>query len=77
MACVVYVGLLDEGTTCWRPVDAERLTSGHYMLVGANESDGDEIWEFVTGAVVRCESRVLSGGRCLVAVALVPVVARA
>lgn len=71
MACVVYVGLLDEGTQCWRPVEAERLTSGDYVLVGTNESDGDEIWEFPSGAVVRCEHRMLSGGPTLVAVALV------
>jgi hypothetical protein len=71
MACVVYVKLLEEGVECWRPVEAERLTSGDYVVVGSNESDGDEIWEFSSGAVVRCEHRMLSGGPRLVAVALV------
>ena len=32
---VLYIALLEEGTTFWRPVAAEDLGSGLYRLVGA------------------------------------------
>jgi hypothetical protein len=32
----IYVELLEEGTPCWRPVDAEYLGNELYRIVGEN-----------------------------------------
>ena len=66
--CTVYVALLEEGTSVWRPVSAGPLGASVYRLRGAIPEG--ESWQFAPGAVVRCEGRVLSGGPALVAVAL-------
>jgi len=63
----IYVALLDEGTACWRPVQAEVLENGSYRIVSDNADPEDEHWEFPPGSVVRCTERRLSGGLCLVA----------
>jgi hypothetical protein len=65
----VYVELLDEGTQCWSPVQAEPLGDGRYRLTG--EQPDDETWAFAIDDIVRCEMRELSDGRALVAVAKV------
>jgi hypothetical protein len=62
----VYVALLDEGTYVWRPVAAEHLGGDIYRLAGTGPDD-TETWEFPPTSVVKCESRKLSGGDCLVA----------
>ena len=56
----VYVRLLDEGTDVWRPVQAKPLLDQRFLLVGA--PDGDEVWEFPSGATVVCEYREFSNG---------------
>lgn len=61
----IYVELLDEGTDCWRPVSAERLSVGVYRIVGTKPED--EIWRFQPGDVVRCKERQFSEGSGLVA----------
>ena len=68
----VYVALLGEGTTVWRPVAAEDCGANVYRL--AREApDPDEIWEFAPGTFVRCERRVFAGGDPqLVAVESIP-----
>jgi hypothetical protein len=43
-AQTIYVELLDEGTTCWRPVKAERVDGDAYRIVGDKPSD--ETWPF-------------------------------
>jgi hypothetical protein len=63
----VYVVFLDEGTDVWRPVSAEQIGPGLFRLLGPVPAN--ERWQFQPGEVVRCEGRVLSGGRALVAVA--------
>ena len=62
----IYVQLLEEGTKVYRPVAATRLPDGTFMITMARPDD--EVWEFDTGSTVVCEQRVLSGGRCDVAV---------
>ena len=52
--CTIYVALLNEGTPCWRPVDAAALGDGDFKIMGV-VPDGEE-WEFQPGDVVRCES---------------------
>jgi hypothetical protein len=67
----IYVFLFDEGTQVWRPVQARHLGEDRYRLVTVNSNPEDEKWEFTTGDVVRCKTRRLSGGECLVAYELV------
>jgi hypothetical protein len=65
----IYVQLLNEGTTCWRPTEALNLGNGLFKLLPTPGYDPtDEEWEFLPGSVVRCEIQQLSGGEALVAV---------
>jgi hypothetical protein len=64
----IYIYLLNEGTDCWRPVDAKRISNNCIKIISVNPDPEDENWEFQPGAIVRCEERELSGGRALVAV---------
>ena len=68
-SCTIHVYLFDEGVDVWRPVEAERLGGDLYRIT--SEVQYEERWEFTTGEIVRCISKVLSGGECLVAVARV------
>ncbi len=63
---LIYMPLLDEGTPCWRPVQAVRLADDLYRI--ADSTPEDEKWMFSPGEVVRCEWRVLADGPSLVAV---------
>lgn len=67
-AVVVHMPLLDEGTDCWRPVQAEHLHDDLYRIIG--HAPNDECWQFATGDVVRCRRATLRNGgphECLVA----------
>ncbi len=65
----VYVQLLGEGTTVYRPTTGVPFGSGAVTLLAPQDFDpSDEEWEFAPGSVVRVERRVLSGGEVLVAV---------
>ena len=67
----VYVRLLGEGTTVYRPTRAVQVGPGAVKLLPPKNFDpSDEQWEFAPGSVVRIERRVLSGGEVLVAVGL-------
>jgi hypothetical protein len=69
----IYVSLKNEGTDCWRPVEAESAGDNTFRIVSVNVDPDDQEWEFCTGDLVRCEPRVLSGGLgCLVAVERLP-----
>ncbi len=56
----IYIELLDEGTPCWRPVEAEYLGSDLYRIVGAQTRD--ETWAFSLGDVVRCTMKSFEAG---------------
>jgi hypothetical protein len=63
---VIYIPLLNEGTPCWRPVEAEPVDSGRYRIL-TTQPEGEH-WPVDTGDVVRCEKRRFSDGlECLVA----------
>ncbi len=64
----IYVYLEDEGTDVWRPVEAQDLGASKFRIVSVNADPEDEHWRFATGDIVRCESKKLSSGMCLVAV---------
>ena len=63
----VYVALLGEGTSVWRPVQAVSISGERWRSV-SSVVEGDR-WEFPPGSVVRCAERVFADGqRGLVAV---------
>jgi hypothetical protein len=57
---LVYVPLLDEGVDVWRPVAAEVIGNGCYLITGDQPSD--ERWKFLPGTSVRCEERRFEDG---------------
>ncbi len=66
---VIYVRLIGEGTTVFRPTQGVPLGEGHYKLLPANDYDpDDETWEFLPGSVVCGEMRQLDGDVVMVAV---------
>jgi len=63
----VYVALLEEGTPVWRPVPADAVGGGLFILRGTVSDQ--ETWQFPPGATVRCAERIMSDGmEALVAV---------
>jgi hypothetical protein len=55
------MALLDEGTTCWRPVSAAHLRDDIYRIV--EQPSGGEHWEFSSGEVVRCRQHTFADGQ--------------
>ena len=68
MSTTIYIPLLDEGTSVWRPVVATQIEGDVYRIDGVNPDPECEVWAFTTGELVRCHSRVLSQSTVLVAV---------
>jgi len=65
----IYVRLLDEGTTVYRPASAVAEGPATYRLAATEGYDPeDEHWEFPPGSLVRAERRQLDGDEVLVAV---------
>ncbi len=56
----IYVELLDEGTTVWRPVEAVHIDGDRYRIL--TEPIAEEIWAFQTGEIVRCRPKRFSDG---------------
>jgi len=64
----VYVRLLDEGVDVVRPTAAVRVGNADFrILATANYDPDDEIWEFIPGTVVSCETEMRGGEEILVA----------
>jgi hypothetical protein len=64
---VIYIPLLNEGTDCWRPIEAEQIGIDTYRIVAFKPED--EEWPFASGHVVRCKShRFLDGSEGLVVI---------
>jgi hypothetical protein len=65
---IVYVNLLNEGTSVLRPVPAQYLGGNRYLLLKTNDYDpDDEEWEYLPGATVACEEETNEGEIILVA----------
>ena len=62
MKQIIYVALLDEGTPCWRPVEATHKHDNIYTIIEKNLEPADEHWEFSCGEDVRCQSYAFSEG---------------
>jgi hypothetical protein len=56
----IFVGLMDEGTLCWRPVPAVRKSGAIFELLGPVPEDED--WQFRPGDTVKCVSRKFQDG---------------
>ena len=70
MKSTVYVRLLGEGVQVYRPVPASQVGTSVYILGGADiYNPRDEEWEFLPGARVVVEERILEGEKALVAIA--------
>lgn len=65
----VYVRLLDEGTDVYRPTRARHVTGNLFQLAADDSYDERlETREFLPGAIVCTEQRILEGERLVVAV---------
>ncbi len=58
----ILVALIGEGVDVWRPVEAERINSEAWRIIGTNPDPEGEVWEFTHGELVRCEHRTFEGG---------------
>jgi hypothetical protein len=56
----IYMSLLDEGTDCWAPVQAEQLDDGRFRVIGPMPED--QLWRYRPGTIVDVECRTFSGG---------------
>ena len=65
----IYVELLNEGTDCWRPVEANDLGRGRFQIISSQPEN--ENWQFKRGDVIECRKKQLQHGLCLVAYMLV------
>ena len=59
----IYMPLLNEGTDCWRPVQATHLGADTYRIEPQHYDREDEAWQFPSGSIVRCHSHTFSGGQ--------------
>jgi len=70
---VIYIQLLNEGTTVFRPAAGLQLGRNIFKVLADEEYDPeDEEWEFPPETVVRCEKEFRNGEELLVAKAEVP-----
>lgn len=58
----IFIYLLEEGTDVWRPVSAVPVCDGWFRIVSLNSDPDDEKWQFTTGDIVKCETRLLTEG---------------
>lgn len=58
----IYVKLLDEGTSVWRPVNALKDSAGAYTIADSETVPADEVWEFTPGQRVVCQYQAFSEG---------------
>lgn len=65
----IYVYMPEEAVDVWRPVDAELVSPGVYRITSPDPDPENEVWEFRSGDLVRCELRRLYDGEHLVAIA--------
>ena len=52
----IYVSLLDEGISLWRPVQAEHFHDKVYRIAPQPYDRATESWQFEPGDTVLCEN---------------------
>ena len=66
---IIYVQLLEEGTTVYRPVKASKIKLNVYRIESFDLFDPDDkTWEFLPGTSVIVEERLMQNEKVLVAV---------
>ena len=69
MTKLIYVRLLDEGTSVYRPIPAQQISENTFAIGGEDLYDPQtETWEFLPGSLVLAENRIFSDGEYLIAV---------
>jgi hypothetical protein len=72
MIVEIYVNLLEEGTPCSRPTQAQVLENGLFRLLPTdNYVSDDEHWEFPPGSIVRGREVRRDGKSTLLAIAAI------
>jgi len=65
----IYVKLLNEGSLVYRPVNAQHISKGIYLIDETNDyNSDDEIWEFAPGMTVNVELRQLDDHKVIAAI---------
>ncbi len=59
----IYVSLLNEGTSVWRPVQVIELESGLFEIPENTKVPQDEKWEFNPGTRVKCKEHKFTDGQ--------------
>jgi len=68
METIIYIRLLGEGTTVYRPVLSLEVESNIFQIIGNEIYDPeDENWEFVPNTLVLAEKQIIDGEVVLVA----------
>ena len=62
MRKIIYIQLLDEGTTIYRPVLSTVIDDNIYIV--GNRDDNDEKWEFEPNEIVEVKRHVFKDGKC-------------
>ena len=58
----IYISLLNEGISTWRPVEALKLEENIYLIPAKTEVCESEEWEFKPGEKVKCKNHTFSNG---------------
>ena len=61
----IYIELMNEGTNCWRPVEARDLGDGRFQIISSQPEN--EEWQFRSGEIVECMRKEFQDDSCLVA----------
>jgi len=65
----VFVRLMDEGITTFRPTEALIVGENEYKLLPSKNYDpSDEVWEFFPGTIVNCKKIQIEGVFRLIAI---------
>jgi hypothetical protein len=68
----IYIQLLDEGTTVYRPTQAVSMGNATFLVLPTSDYDpDDEVWEFLPGSLVACDKEIKGGEEILIARRLV------
>ncbi len=59
----IYISLLNEGTSVWRPVQVIELEYNLFQIPENTEVPEDEEWEFNPGTKVKCKEHTFTDGQ--------------
>lgn len=59
----IYISLLNEGSTTWKPVQAIELEENLFEIPANTEVPEDEEWEYKPGTKVKCKEHSFTDGQ--------------